>query len=84
MLLVSEIDFKLSGVHEKWLMKEAGKRQYTVEEAKQIEEVEAVYQEFKKQCLQFSDADSKKDSAKLAKLVQSVRAQVDFQAAVFK
>ncbi len=81
---VLDVDYRLTGVHEKWLLKQAALGQFTEQEAKHIDEVEAVYQQFKKQCLQFTSGDSKKDSGKLANLVQWVRGQVDFQSAVFK
>ncbi len=81
---VLDVDYRLSGVHEKWLLKEAGAEKYSVEESRLIDEVEAVYQQFKKECLQLTSVDGKKDSAKLAQLVQWVRGQVDFKSAVFK
>ncbi len=46
-----DLDSALGAEHEKFMLMQAGAEQYTAEQQKQIQESEAVYQEFKKQCL---------------------------------
>ncbi len=65
-----DIDKNLSAVHEKWLLKAAGKQQFTAEQSKVIDETEAVYQEFRQQCLRL-DVSRKEDLDTVPVLVQA-------------
>ncbi len=79
-----DLDTSLSTVHEKYLMMQAGKRQYTVEEQEAIKKHEAVYQQFKDQCLQLGQWDFLQYSGQILEYVQSLQQGVDWSAAVFQ
>ncbi len=79
-----DLDGHLSAVHEKFMMMEAAKKQYTAEEVKEIKKVEPVYQQFKAKCLQISGKDWRHELRSLKEVADEVSQGMDFNAPVFK
>ncbi len=67
-----DIDMALTTVHEKFLLMQAGAMQFSAEEKKKLEESEAVYQEFKTQCLAVEQGQDGGEES-MAQLVESFK-----------